>query len=149
VSDFGRAAEAWIKNNVFLPIQTCVSERDLEELPHAVCFSGRNYVVVRFFLLEHQPHGFDVFFRVTPVAAGVKVAKAQLVLYAGKDSGHGHCDFSGDEGFAAPWRFMIEQDAVAGVKPVCFPVIHGGPISMHLCARIRTARVKRGRFTLR
>ena len=58
-----------------------------------------------------------------PVTSGRQVAKVQAILQAELDTGQGAGDLAGHEGFAAHWTFVVEQDAVAGVQPVCLAVV--------------------------
>jgi hypothetical protein len=49
-----------------------------DQVPDAVGFSCGDDIVLRFVLLEHQPHRPHVVRRVAPVAAGFEVAEHQL-----------------------------------------------------------------------
>ena len=69
--DFGGAEVALIEVDVVLPAQVYVAEGDLEEFFDGVGFTCGDDVVFWLFLLEHEPHGFDIVFGVAPVAFGV------------------------------------------------------------------------------
>src|SRR5690606_32986204 len=79
----------------------------------------------RLVVLEHAPHGFDVFGRVAPVAFGGEIAEIQLGLLAGEDGCDAAGDFAGDEGFAAAGGFVVEEDAVGGEEVVGVAVESG------------------------
>ena len=88
-----------------------------DEFPHAMLFAGGDDVVFGPVLLQHQPLHLDVIAGVAPVAPGGQVAEVETVLQAELDAGQGAGDFAGDESLAAQGRFVVEQDAVAGVMP--------------------------------
>ena len=44
---------------------------------------------------------------------------------------------------------MIEQDPVAGVESVGFPIVDGDPVAVDLGSGVGAARVERGGFLLR
>src|SRR5262249_15129391 len=48
-----------------------------------------------------------------------------------------------DEGLAAPWALVVEEDAVAGEEPIGLAVIDRDPIGVELGHRIGRARVER------
>ena len=77
--------------------------------------AGGDHVVVGLVLLEHQPHGADVFAGMTPVTLGVEVAEAELVGEAELDFGDVGGDFAGDEFEAATGAFVVEEDAAGGM----------------------------------
>ena len=81
--DFGGAVVAGVGFDIFAPVEPGVAEGGFEEFADAVGFAGGDDVIVRFVLLEHEPHGFDVFFGVAPVAFGIEVAEVK----AGRDLG--------------------------------------------------------------
>ena len=70
-------------------------------------------VIIRMILLQHEPHRFDIFFGVTPVALCIQIAEIKFVLQPGLDVRHGARDFARDKRFAAPRAFVIEQNAAA------------------------------------
>jgi hypothetical protein len=52
----------------------------LNKLTHAVLLAGRDDVVLRLLLLQHEPLHLDVVAGVSPVAFGVEVAEEELSL---------------------------------------------------------------------
>ena len=48
-------------------------------------FAGCNHIIVRFVLLQHQPHGFDVFLGIPPITLGVQVAQIKFVFETGEN----------------------------------------------------------------
>ena len=58
-----------------LPVEADEPEGRGYELPDSVHLAGRDDVIVRLRLLEHQPHRLDVLGRVAPVAVGVEIAE--------------------------------------------------------------------------
>src|ERR1051325_4650461 len=146
---FGGAQVARVEIDIFLPIEADVAKGFLQEFAHGMGFAGGDDVIIGLLLLEHQPHGFDVFFGVTPVALRFKVAEVKFVLQAGEDLGDRTGDFAGDEGLAAPRRLVIEEDAVGGVQAIGLAVVDGDPVSKDFGHGVRAARIKRGVFGLR
>ena len=101
---------------------------NLTSIADTVGAFGADNVVLGFFLLEHEPHGFDVFFGVTPVAHSIKVAKVEFVIGSNKqvpkfvdgdvfgfvsDDGSPCCDFAGDEVESTAWAFVVKQNTCA------------------------------------
>ena len=126
-----------------VPIETDGTEGHIETLPYGVGLVGGHHVIVTFRLLQHKPHGFDIFLGVTPVALRVEIAEGQPFLEAQLDPGGRQRDFAGDEGFPAPRRLVVEENAVARVQLVGLPVIHHGPVGEHLGAGVGTAGPER------
>ncbi len=83
------------------------------------------------------------------LAPGLQVAQVQAVLQAELDARQGAGDLAGDEGFAADRRFVVEQDAVAGIHAICLAVVDGDPVGIELGHRIGAARVEGGGLFLR
>ena len=140
--DFGGAEVARIDFDVVLPIETDEAEGAFDEFADAVHFAGGDDVVVWLVLLEHEPHGLDVFPGVPPVAAGVQIAHVELLHLAGEDLGDAAGDLAGDEGGAAPGRFVVEEDAVAGKDVVGFAVLDGHVMGEDLGDSVGAARVE-------
>ena len=78
-----------------------LSERQLDELAHAVLLAGGDHVVVGLVLLHHQVHGPHVVAGVAPVAQRIEVAEPELALEAEGDARHGARDLARHEGLAA------------------------------------------------
>ena len=91
----------------------------------------------------------DVIARMTPVTLGIHIAKVKTLLQAQLDARQCPGDLSGDKGLPAQRTFMIEQNAVAGIDSVGFPIIDGDPVGIEFGNRIGRARVKRRRLRLR
>ena len=94
--------------------------------------AGRDQVVIRVILLEHQPHGMDIVGRVTPVTPCFQVAQAQFVLHPQLDTRHRVGDLTRDEFQATARTLMVEQDAGAGEEIVAFAIIHRDPVAVDL-----------------
>lgn len=90
----------------------------LGEFTHRMIFAGRQHVIARRRLLQHQPHALDIIARMAPVAPGVEIAEIELGLLLQFDRGHGAADLARDEGLAARRPFVVEQDAVRSVHAV-------------------------------
>jgi hypothetical protein len=120
-----------------------------DEFAHGAGFPGGDHIVVGGVLLQHQPHRADKIPGVAPIAFRVEVPQIQSLLCAEVDAGDGAGDLAGDEGFAAQGRFMVEQNAVAGVHSVGFAVVDGDPVAVDLGRAVGAARVEGGGFLLR
>ncbi len=112
-------------------------------------FSGRQHIVVRLVLLQHQPHALDKVPGMSPVAPGIQIAQIELVLQAELDRGNGAGDLAGDEGLAAQRALVIEQDTVGGVQVIGLPIVHRDPVGIELGGGIGAARPERGCLALR
>ena len=75
---FGGTDERGIVSRRLLPIEPGVTERDLDQLPHAVGHAGADDVVRRARLLQHPPHRVDVVAGKAPVAPRVEVPEPEL-----------------------------------------------------------------------
>ena len=144
----GRTLVAGIVAHVFLPIEVQQAEGLLDELFDRVRLVGGDHVVVGLVLLEHDPHHLDVFFGVTPVAAGIEVAHVEAVLEAEFDASGGASDLAGDEGLAAARALVVEENAVGGVEVIAFAVVHREPVGVHFRATVRRAGPERRFFRL-
>jgi hypothetical protein len=91
--------------------------------------AGSKHEVIRFVLLHHEPHAFDVIFGVAPVALGIEIAEVDFVLCACVDSGNGASDFAGHKRFSPTRRFMVKHDSIRGVHSVAITVIYCAPVS--------------------
>jgi hypothetical protein len=112
-------------------------------------FAGGDDVIVRFLLLQHHPHRFDVVAGKAPIAARVEVAERELVLHAELDAGRAAGDLAGDEVLTAPRRFVVEQDAVGGEQSIGLAIIDGLPVGVDLGAGVGAARMERRGLALR
>ena len=147
--DFGGAEISRVDFHVLLPVEVEQAEYFVQEFADAVGFAGGDDEILRFVLLEHQPHGFDIIAGEAPVALGVEIAEVEFLLQAFFDAGGCAGDFSGDECFAAAGGFVVEEDAVAGVDVVGFAVVYGLPVAVDFGAGVGAAGVKGCFFGLR
>lgn len=121
----------------------------MAEFADGVHFAGSDDVVVCFILLEHEPHGFDVVFGVTPVAEGIEVTEVKFFLQAEFYAGGCTSDFASDEGFAAAFGLVVKEDTAGCVEVVGFAVVDGYVVTEDFGAGIGRARVEGGCFFLR
>src|SRR5262249_42838779 len=112
-------------------------------------FARTNNEIIGCILLHYAPHRFDVFRRISPIAPSIQVAEMKHIFTAGKNSGDATGDFASDEGFSAPWAFMIEEDAVCRVETVSFPINSRHPVGINFCSRVRASWLERCGFALR
>lgn len=99
-------------------------------------------------MLEHEPHGFHVVGGVPPIPSGLQVAQVKPFLKPHLDTACSTGDLPGYEGFTAPLRFVVEEDAVADEKAVRFAVVAGIPIGGDFGRRVGASRVKGRVFRL-
>ena len=78
VGDLGRTEVGLIDLDIVLPLEPDESEGEFNQLPDAPLHTGGDHIVVRLLLLEHQPHGLDIVFGVTPVTLGIEVAEPEF-----------------------------------------------------------------------
>ena len=55
-------------------------------------FTGREYIVIRMWLLHDKPHAFDIFLCITPIALCIEVSKIKDFLESQFISAGGKCD---------------------------------------------------------
>ena len=79
VIDLGGAQELRIELHVLAGIETGVGERHVHQLADRMALAGRDDVVVRLVLLQHQPHRAHVVAGEAPVALRVEIAEMQRV----------------------------------------------------------------------
>ena len=107
----GRAQIARVELHELFPIQFQVFEDVIQKLAAGVGPARGDHIVVGLLLLEHQPHGFDVFLGIAPITLGIQIAQFQRFLLSKMDFGNSISDFTSDEFFATQRGFMVEQDA--------------------------------------
>src|SRR5712691_2312720 len=79
---FGWSDELGIEPDVLEPVEAGVTESDLHEVADRMADAGRDHVVVRSLLLEHEPHRDDVVAGKAPVAMGLEISERQRVRKA-------------------------------------------------------------------
>src|SRR5437588_11189758 len=109
MSDFCGAEIPRIDFNMITPVQLDLSKCFVEELLHAVRFSGRHNVIIRLRLLQHEPHRLYVVARVTAATSRFEVAHVESMLQAEFDSGGRARDLSADKRFATPGCLVVEE----------------------------------------
>src|SRR5688572_23323037 len=147
--DFGGAQEGGVYADIFLPVEARVPEGRFHELANRVGHAGRNYIIVRGVLLEHEPHGPHVVSSKPPVTACFEVAQTEVAGQSELDAGYALGDLAGDELDAAAGRLVVEKNSRYGEQPVTLAIIHGDVMTEHLRHAVRAARVKRGELGLR
>ena len=65
---FGRPEIARVGFNVLRPIEPAACRRYIQKFANRMRFAGRDHVIVRLGLLQHQPHRFDVVAGIAPIA---------------------------------------------------------------------------------
>ena len=78
----------------------------------------------------------------------VEFATERGRLKALRNVGHAAGNFAGNEGLAAALRFVVEQNAVAGIHAVGLAVVDRDPVGVKFGHAIRAAWVKRCSFFL-
>src|SRR5437867_2436405 len=104
---------------------------DIQKVPDRMSPTGSDYIIIRIGLLKHQPHGFDVVTRKSPVPPGIEVPEKELLLKTELDARNPFGDLPRHECFAATRGFVIEEDAIDGELVVRFTVIPCDPVSVH------------------
>ena len=110
---------------------------------------GRDDVVARLVVLEHQPHRADVVARVAPVAARGEVAEHELVLEAERDRGRRPRHLPGEEVDRPERRLVVVEDPAAREHAVAPPVARGDEVRVGLGDAVRRQRARRRRLRLR
>ena len=66
---------ARIDFNILLPVEIHIAKCFAEKVSHGICLAGRDDVIVRLVLLQHEPHGFHVIYGVAPVSLRVQISE--------------------------------------------------------------------------
>ena len=109
---------------------------------------GGNDIIVRLVLLEDQPHAFDIVLGIAPVTQGIEIAQFQMVLQTAGNAPGRQGNLPGDEIVPAPFRLVIEENAVAGKHAVCLAILPNHPVAVLLGNRIGRVGVERGILVL-
>src|SRR5438552_17743183 len=88
-NDFSRSVVAGIDLHKLLPVEIDVAESFVEKVPDRMGLAGRDNVIVRLFLLEHQPDRFHIIGGVAPIAFRIQITEEELFLKSQLDSGYG------------------------------------------------------------
>ena len=137
------ALQGLVDANVLLPVEAHAIERALDELTDAVRLAGRDHVVVRLVLLEHEPHRAHVIARIPPVAPCVEVADLELMLQAEADARGGVANLARDEVQRAARRLVVVEDSGGRVQPVPEAVAPGDEVAVRLRDAVRGQRSER------
>ena len=81
-------------------------------------FSSREDIVIRDGLLEHQPHGFHVFSRMSPVPFRTEIAKRKSLGVTRQNASHTGRNLASYKLEAATWGFVVEKNPAARVQPI-------------------------------
>ncbi len=84
----------------------------------------------------------------SPITLGVNVTKVESLLLVAVDVGHGGRNFTGHKGPSTSGRFVIEENSVEELHPVCLTVVDEDPEGVLLSDGIGGAGVKGGRLGL-
>src|SRR2546425_350653 len=93
------------------------------EFSHCVLLAGRDNVVFRLVLLQHEPHSPHVLARMAPIAARVQIAEPDLFHQAELDPRGMRRDLARDELEPPVWRLVIVQDARRGLDAIGLPIV--------------------------
>jgi len=118
VLDFSRSKEAAVLDKKLGALAADTSERSLHEIAQGVAFASGDDEVVRRGLLQHEPHGLDVFGRPAPVAIDVDGAEVELLFASTGDRSDCGDDLLGDELTGAQRRLVVEEDAAGGMDSI-------------------------------
>ncbi len=83
-----------------------------------------------------------------PVPLAGKVTDVKDLLHAQGDAAQGAGHLAGDEGLSPDGRLVVEEDPVAGVHAVGFPVVNGDPVSKELGHPVGRTRIEGRLFAL-
>ena len=137
-------------NTTSLPCDgyTCFCCSYINKLTNAMLLTGCDNKILCFFLLEHKPLHFDIIFRMSPVAQGIKVAEEEAILKTEFYTSHCTGDLAGNKGLSPERAFMVEENTIAGVDTIGLTVVHRNPVSVELGNTIRTSWIKRSGLLL-
>src|SRR6266566_6454895 len=132
-----------------MPVEVNIRKCCFQKLSYRVGLSRRDHIVIGLRLLQHQPHRGNIFFRITPIALRIQIPEVEFVLQACLDPRNCASDLSRDESFTAPRALVVEEYAAGGEQTIRFTIVNGHPMRVDFSCRIRTARIKMSRLSLR
>src|ERR1043166_3824698 len=100
-------------------------------------FSRSNNIVVGLVRLEHHPLCFYKILGVSPISFRIQVSQMQSFDSIPQIVREVSSYFSSNKILAATRGLMVEQNPVAGVHSVSFPIIHSGPIRKNFRTTVR------------
>ena len=96
--DIGGPEETFILHNIGSPIiYFHMMKSNFKEITNRMTLSGRYNIVVRFVLLEHEPHRMDVVAREAPVPGHIHIAHGKNVLTSQRNPRYRARDLSRNE----------------------------------------------------
>src|SRR5574344_195776 len=133
-----------------LPTQfhACFLKSECTEFSYRMHLACCDNEIIRFRLLQNQPHTFHIILGISPVATGIHITKIQLILISLSYTASCQCNLTGNEVFTSSLTFMIKQDSVTAIHVITLTIILHDPESIQFCDRIRTARIERSRLLL-
>src|SRR5712692_7324623 len=99
---------AWRYLDVLLPIHAGVTKGFGDEFADRMSLSRAYDVVIRIWLLQHQPDRFYVLGGVTPIPDCIEIAQIKVFLLPRGDAGQPLSDLSRDKSFSPPRTLMVE-----------------------------------------
>ena len=85
-------------------------EREIAELTYRVLHTGSDDKVLRFLLLQDEPHALHIILGISPISQRRKVPQIQLVLLALSYACSGKSDLTCNESLATALTLVVEQD---------------------------------------
>ena len=145
----GRPKIPFVESNVVFPVQTCMFERDGQEVAHRVVATGGEHKILRLVDLQHAPHSLHVLRRISPVANRIEIAHVQMILDTCLDACDRARDLPRHECLTTPGGLVIEQNSVHSEDPVCLTIVLGDPVRVHLRRTVGRTWVERCLLVLR
>mmetsp|Transcript_6240 Transcript_6240/g.9112 ORF Transcript_6240/g.9112 Transcript_6240/m.9112 type:complete len:279 (-) Transcript_6240:384-1220(-) len=102
-------------------------ERLLNKLPHCVCLSSGQNVVISNISLKHHPHSLHIITSMSPITLSINVTKEETLVKSLRDTGNSNCNLTCHEGGTTTRRFVVEKNTVSKVHSISFTVVHQNP----------------------
>src|SRR5271163_2436367 len=138
-----------IDDNILPPVEIGGSESKAYEFFHRVAFTRGHNIIVRVFLLQHPPHGVNVFSSVPPIPLSLQVAEIELRLCTPENLRDSRCYLACYEFITPARRFVIKQNSTAGMEAVRLPIISSQFVARDLADPVQRAWPEPGAFILR
>ena len=145
----GWPVERGIALHIFFPGKIDNGEGGLNKFAHRVRLTGRYDIIVRGFVLQHQPHGLDVILSAAPVSPALQIAQDKIDIQAMRNPRDCARDFAGNKIFAAARRLVIVKNAVANKKAIRLSINTRQLCGERFGAAVRTGRKHRCVLRLR
>ena len=112
-------------------------------------YTGGNHKILRFILLQHQPHALHIILGIAPISQRRKISQIELLLFPLCNTSGGQCNLTSHKSLPSTFRFMVKQDTRTAEHIISLTILFDNPKSIELSHCIRAVWVEWSLFVLR